>query len=112
MELSPATAEVYVRTGFDRALAVVDRVGDDLVNERPVGDGTNSIAAYWLSIMTKIWLLNMPRVGGRALTSVVIEVLQQSLGNWAGSWVFTFTYVAVWWVILDMAYRRRIFWKV
>jgi predicted acyltransferase len=38
--------------------------------------------------------------------------LKTTLGNWAGGWVFTMTFVAFWWLILDWMYRRRIFWKL
>jgi predicted acyltransferase len=79
--------------------------------------GMNSIAAYWLPIMAKIWLLNMPRVRGEMgepmmLTRAVIEGLQDVLGKWGGSWAFTLLFLGFWWVVFEMAYRRRWFWKV
>ena len=45
VELTPATASGYVRRAFDELLAVADRVGDDRVNERPLGPDTNAVAA-------------------------------------------------------------------
>jgi uncharacterized damage-inducible protein DinB len=45
MELTARTAERYLRHAFDQLLAVADRLGDDLVNERPHGEGTNAVAA-------------------------------------------------------------------
>lgn len=45
MELSADTAIGYVRLAFDRMLAVADRLGDDKVNERPLGPDTNAVSA-------------------------------------------------------------------
>lgn len=45
MELAPQTAVRYLDVGFDRLQAVVDRVGDPKLNERPITDHTNSISA-------------------------------------------------------------------
>ncbi len=45
MDLAPGTAETYVRLAFSQMLAAVDRLGDPLVNERPFGPETNSVAA-------------------------------------------------------------------
>jgi uncharacterized damage-inducible protein DinB len=58
MLLGADTARIFVDQAFDGLLRVVDRLGDDLVNVRPVGAGTTSVAAlvvhccgvaeYWL----------------------------------------------------------------
>jgi uncharacterized damage-inducible protein DinB len=45
MELAAHTAEIYVRYAFTQMHAVVDRLDDDLVNVRPSGPATNSVAA-------------------------------------------------------------------
>ncbi|MDQ3145619.1 MAG: DinB family protein [Actinomycetota bacterium] len=45
MELTPSTAELYVRRAFAQMLAVADRLGDGRVNERPLGHDTNAVAA-------------------------------------------------------------------
>jgi hypothetical protein len=52
------TARVFVDQAFDRLLRVADRLGDDVVNVRPIGADTTSVAAlvahccrvaeYWL----------------------------------------------------------------
>ena len=44
VELSPATAEAYIRDSFGKMLVVAERLGDGLVNEQPVGPATNSVA--------------------------------------------------------------------
>jgi uncharacterized damage-inducible protein DinB len=58
MLLGVDTARVFVDQAFDGLLCVVDRLGDDLVNVRPVGPDTTAVAAlvvhccgvaeYWL----------------------------------------------------------------
>lgn len=45
VELAPRTSLAYVRLAFARLLAVADRLGEPLVNERPLGEHTNSVAA-------------------------------------------------------------------
>lgn len=74
--------------------------------------GVNSIAAYWLSIMAKVWLLNYPKIGDSDVAHWLIQHFQASLGAHAGSWAFTAAYVLFWWLVLDQLYRRKIFFKV
>jgi hypothetical protein len=45
VELTPATASGYARLAFDQMLAVAERLGDDLVNERPIAPHVNSVAS-------------------------------------------------------------------
>lgn len=45
MELTAATAGRYLRHAFAEMLAVADRLGDDRVNQRPLGSDTNAVAA-------------------------------------------------------------------
>jgi len=45
IELTPETAHRYVRVTFERLLGVADRLGDERVNQRPHGQGTNAVAA-------------------------------------------------------------------
>ena len=58
MDLSPQTAERYLRHAFAQMLAVADRLGDDLLDERPHGPGTNSVAALIVHCcaLTPWWL--------------------------------------------------------
>lgn len=58
MDLNPATALVYLRHGFDQLLRVADRLGDDAVNTRPLGQGTNAVAALIVHCcgVTEFWL--------------------------------------------------------
>ena len=58
VELAVATAERYVRHAFRQMLAVADRLGDERVNVRPLGPGTNAVAALVIHCcgVTGFWL--------------------------------------------------------
>lgn len=58
MELQRTTAETYLRHGFGQMLEAVDRLGDDLINVKPHGPTTNSVAALVVHCceLTKYWL--------------------------------------------------------
>ena len=56
--------------------------------------------------------LNVPSVGDKSAAAAIVGALQRIAGAHAGSWIFTLGYVAIWWAILDFAYRKRIFWKL
>lgn len=78
--------------------------------------GSNAIAAYFLSIMAKVLLLNTPRLtyAGEqmSVTNATLHALKDALGSWAGGWTFTILFIAFWWTVLDQMYRRKIFWKL
>ncbi|MDW8261944.1 MAG: hypothetical protein RMJ35_05410 [Phycisphaerales bacterium] len=42
----------------------------------------------------------------------ILSGLQQALGQWEGGWVFTIAFGLFWWLVLDAAWRHRIFWKI
>jgi uncharacterized damage-inducible protein DinB len=58
VDLSVEVTDAYLRRCFERMVDVAERLGDDLVNGRPVDEDTNSVAAlvvhccgvceYWL----------------------------------------------------------------
>jgi uncharacterized damage-inducible protein DinB len=58
MELERGTAELYVRHAFEQVLGVADRLGDDRVNERPLGPDTNAVAALVVHCcaVTEFWI--------------------------------------------------------
>lgn len=58
MLLSSNTVRAFVDQAFRGFLEVVDRLGDEFVNERPVGDGTTSVAALVVHCcgVTEYWL--------------------------------------------------------
>jgi len=46
------------------------------------------------------------------LTEAVMRTLKTCLGNSEGGWTFTVAFVLFWYAVLEMAYRRRIFWRL
>jgi predicted acyltransferase len=78
--------------------------------------GSNAIAVYFLSILTKVLILNTPRLtyaGSRtSLGNALILQLQSLTTPHVGGWIFTIAFVTFWWLVLDQMYRRRWIWKV
>jgi Protein of unknown function (DUF664) len=58
VELTPATVEVYVRHAFAQMLDVADRLGEPLINQRPLGPKTNAVAALIIHCcaVSEFWL--------------------------------------------------------
>jgi uncharacterized damage-inducible protein DinB len=58
MELERGTAELYMRGAFGQMLDVADRLGDERVNERPLGPDTNAVAALIIHscAVTEFWI--------------------------------------------------------
>lgn len=58
MELERRTAELYMRHAFRQMLDVADRLGDERVNDRPLGPDTNSVAALIVHCcaVTEFWI--------------------------------------------------------
>ena len=58
MELERGTAERYLRHAFTQMLEVADRLGDEKVNQRPLGPQTNAVAALIIHCcgVTEFWL--------------------------------------------------------
>ena len=58
MELERGTVELYMRHAFGQMLGVADRLGDDRVNDRPLGPDTNAVAALIVHCcaVTEFWI--------------------------------------------------------
>src|SRR5436305_13820499 len=58
MELQRRTAELYMRHAFRQMLDVADRLGDERVNDRPLGSDTNAVAALVIHscAVTEFWI--------------------------------------------------------
>jgi len=58
VEFAAATAEIYVRRAFAEMLKVVDRLGDEHVNTRPIGPDTNAVAGLIVHCcgVSEFWL--------------------------------------------------------
>ena len=84
VELAVATAEVYVRHAFRQVLDVVDRLGDERVNQRPLGPQTNAVAGlvvhccgvseYWLGHVARGRPSERVRDAEFATTATVAEL--------------------------------------
>jgi predicted acyltransferase len=79
--------------------------------------GVNAIGIYFLSIIAKIWLLNMTKVTtangtAQSLTDLLVSTLQSATTPAAGSWLFTLGFVGTVWLVAALAYKYRIIWKV
>lgn len=58
VQLSSATAEAYLRHAFAQMLDVADRLGEPLINRRPVGPQTNAVAGLVIHCcaVAEFWL--------------------------------------------------------
>jgi uncharacterized damage-inducible protein DinB len=58
VDLERRTAELYMRHAFGQMLDVADRLGDDRVNDRPLGADTNAVAALVIHCcaVTEFWI--------------------------------------------------------
>jgi uncharacterized damage-inducible protein DinB len=58
MELERGTAELYTRHAFRQMLDIADRLGDERVNDRPLGADTNAVAALVIHCcaVTEFWI--------------------------------------------------------
>jgi uncharacterized damage-inducible protein DinB len=58
VELGRGTAELYMRHAYAQMLEVADRLGDQRVNDRPIGTGTNAVAALVVHCcgVTEFWI--------------------------------------------------------
>ena len=74
--------------------------------------GVNAIAAFFLSgVFAR--LLNLIKPGGRPLKALIFSNAYASwLEPYAASLAFAITFVLLWWAIMEVFYRRRIFIKV
>jgi len=84
VNLEPTTAETYLRLAFARMLGVADRLGDERVNLRPHGEGTNAVAAlvvhccgvaeFWLGHVALGRPSNRDRTAELSTTASVAEL--------------------------------------
>jgi uncharacterized damage-inducible protein DinB len=58
VDLTVKTADVYITHAFRQMLEVAERLGDDRVNERPLGAKTNAVAALIIHCceVSEFWL--------------------------------------------------------
>jgi hypothetical protein len=58
VELERGTAELYMRHAYAQMLGVADRLGDQRVNDRPIGTGDNAVGALIVHCcgVTEFWI--------------------------------------------------------
>ena len=76
MELQPGTIEAYLRLAFTRMVEIADRLGEPLVDQRPLGEHTNAVGAlivhccgvaeFWLGHVALGVLMLARRLAGEA----------------------------------------------
>lgn len=76
--------------------------------------GMNAITAYFLSIIIRIHTFQEWKweKGGKTLWVLINDWFQTTAGNGVGAWLFTISYILLWWVILFWMYKKKIFWRV
>jgi predicted acyltransferase len=77
--------------------------------------GANAIAAYVLPILVKTYILQewrWPGTEGVSLQQALLQLCKEQAGRVGGGWLYTFSYILFWWVLLWQLYRKRIFLRV
>ncbi len=73
--------------------------------------GSNAIAAYVAPILFKVlllqtWMVNTP-AGPASAQRVFIDSCKGTFGPVGGGWAYTLAYMAIWWAVLWLLYRKR-----
>jgi predicted acyltransferase len=94
----------------------------DLARARPLAlplvvFGSNAIVAYVAPILVKIHMLQewiWARPGGEPQTvqQALLQACVDQFGRRNGGWAYTAGYILVWWLVLLVLYRKRLFLRV
>ncbi|PZA07935.1 MULTISPECIES: acyltransferase family protein [unclassified Meiothermus] len=74
--------------------------------------GSNPLFAYVVPILVKVWLLQGIEVNGVSIQQNILNFWRRLAGSYGGGWLYTLSYIACWWLVLWVLYRRRIFLRV
>lgn len=79
--------------------------------------GANAIMAYILPIIAKVYVLqgwswSMPDGSSLSLQQAALQLLKVYAGRVYGGWLYTISYILLWWLILYQFYRKKIFLRV
>ena len=79
--------------------------------------GANAIVAYVAPILVKLlilqkWHIRVPGHGSVPALQRCLDVMVAHFGRVPGGWLYTITYIAVWWLILWQLYRKKLFLRV
>lgn len=79
--------------------------------------GSNAIVAYVAPILVKLlilqkWHIAVPGHGSVTALQRCVDVLVAHFGRVPGGWIYTIAYIVVWWLILWLLHRRKLFLRV
>lgn len=79
--------------------------------------GMNAIAAYVTPILVKVyilqgWTLPMPNGSHISLQDTILRYWVSATGRFWGGWMYTFSYILFWWLVMLVLYRKKIFLRV
>lgn len=74
--------------------------------------GSNALLAYVAPILFKVWVLQGWSVGGQSLQKLWLNSAVALSGPVIGGWLYTLSYIAVWWLVLLWLNRRGVFLRV
>jgi predicted acyltransferase len=76
--------------------------------------GMNAIVAYVAPILVKVFILQEWHIDGthHQMQQAILEFFTKSEGALIGGWMYTIAYIAFWWVIMFVLYKKNIFIKV
>lgn len=79
--------------------------------------GSNAIVAYVAPILVKVLILQqwtIPVASGKhvVLLDRILNVFTSHAGRIPGGWLYTATYIVVWWLVLWQLYRKQLFIRV
>lgn len=77
--------------------------------------GTNAILAYVLPIVVKVYVLqgwSWPGSHGQTMQQAALAALSSRLGIVCGGWIYTCSYIILWWLVVLEFYRRKVFLRV
>lgn len=79
--------------------------------------GANAILAYVAPILVKVFILQgwtwpMPDGTNPTLQTALLQAARAHFGPFNGGLAYTFGYIAVWWLVLLVLYRKGIFLRV
>jgi predicted acyltransferase len=79
--------------------------------------GSNAIMAYILPILVKtqmlqVWSYELPNGSHLTLQQAIIHFFVITYGRVTGGWLYTAIYILIWWLVLLLLYRKKIFLRV
>jgi predicted acyltransferase len=79
--------------------------------------GMNAITAYVAPILVKVMILRewqwpLPDGTQAALGDAMLKWCQTSFDDMEGGWIYTWSYILLWWIVMFILYRKKIFLRL